>query len=356
MTRRHPAATLAAMKRLAIGIALGLVAAPLTGCDKGEEKKAAADEKGKEGGDKDKKAGGDAEKAKKDGGGDKSAGATDAMKYVPDGANLVIGLDAAKVAASPVFKDNEALLKEGDAGEMMAAAEACKVGMATWKYAVIAGNTEKDDGMVMVASAAGLGKKETLDCIAKKAKEKDPEADATVTEEDGMVVVKTKDDKSTGYGVSDDVFVMAGKDYNEAVKALIGGSGKTAQDGSLKDVLAAADRSSHIYFAMVATADMQKGPTEGLKHITGGIDLSAGLALNAAADFGDAEKAKAVAGEANKQFGEMKGMAGMLGIPKPVVDSVKIEAKGTAVAASAKATAEDLKAMSKAAQAQMKGG
>ena len=130
LTARAPAATLRPMKRLAIGIALGLVAAPFTGCDKGEEKKEeASGEKGKDG---DKAKDGDKGGDK---GGDKAAaaGATaaDAMKYLPDGLNLVMGMDASKVAASDLMKDNADMLKEGEAGEMMEAAEGCKVAMST---------------------------------------------------------------------------------------------------------------------------------------------------------------------------------------------------------------------------------
>ena len=107
---------------------------------------------------------------------------------------------------------------------------------------------------------------------------------------------------------------------------------------------------------MVATADMQQGPTAGLKHVTGTVDLSAGLAIAASGEFGDAAKATELAGMANKQFGEMKGMAGMFGIPSTVVDSVKIEAKGAAVAVSASASAEDMKKISDTMKKQMGGG
>lgn len=356
LTARAPAATLRPMKRLAIGIALGLVAAPFTGCDKGEEKKEeASGEKGKDG---DKAKDGDKGGDK---GGDKAAaaGATaaDAMKYLPDGLNLVMGMDASKVAASDLMKDNADMLKEGEAGEMMEAAEGCKVGMSTWKYAVIGGNASpgKDKEIVMIVSATGLGKKDTLECIGKKVKEKSPDDKFEVGEEDGRVVVTGGDEGQVMYAISDDVVAMVGADSKEAVKGLLGGSGKSAVDGSLKDVLGAVDQSKHVYFGMVATADMQQGPTAGLKHVTGTLDLSDGLAVAATGDFGDEAKATELAKMANQQFTQMKGMAGALGIPQPVVDSVKIEAKGSSVMASAKASKDDLKKLSETAKKQMMG-
>lgn len=339
------------MKRLAIGIALGLVAAPFTGCDKGEDKKEASGEKGKDG-----------EKAKdgKKGGDEKVAAAgasvSDAMKYIPDGANLLVGLDAASVAGSAMMKDNQDLLKQGDAGEMIEAADACKVGMSTWKYAVIGGNTDKDKEVVVVVSATGVGKKDTLECIGKKVKEKDPEDKFEIGEEDGRVVVSGGDDGQKLYAISDDVIALVGVDSQPAFTGLLGGKGKTAVDGSLKEVLGSVDQSKHIYFGMVATADMQEGPTAGLKHVTGTVDLSAGMAIAASGVFADAAKATELAGMANKQFGEMKGMAGMFGIPAGVVESVKIEAKGTAVAVSAKASADDMKKIGETMKKQLGGG
>jgi len=340
------------MKRLAIGIALGLVAAPFTGCDKGEEKKEeASGEKGKEG-----KDGGDKEG---DAGGDKTAAAgatvTDAMKFIPDGANLLIGVDAAKVAASELMKENADMLKQGDAGEMMDAADACNVGMGTWKYVVVGGNTEKDKEVVAVVSATGVGKKDTLECIGKKAKEKDPEEKFEVGEEDGRVVVTGGENGQKIYAVSDDVIALVGADSQEAFKGLLGGDGKSASEGSLKDVLGAVDQSKHIYFGMVATAEMQNGPAAGLKHVTGSVDLTEGLALAAAGEFGDEAKATEIAKMGNDQFAQMKGMAGMFGIPQTVVDSVKIEAKGGSVTASAKASKDDLKKIADSAKQQMVG-
>lgn len=339
------------MKRLAIGIALGLVAAPFTGCDKGEDKKEASGEKGKDG-----------EKAKdgKKGGDEKVAAAgasvSDAMKYIPDGANLLIGLDAAKVAGSSMMKDNQDLLKEGDAGEMLAAADACKVGMATWKYAVVGGNTETENGGVIVVSATGVGKKDTLDCIGKKVVEKNPEEKFEVGEEDGRVIVSGIKDGQKVYAVSDDVIAIVGTEAQPAFTGLLGGKGKAAVDGSLKEVLGSVDQSKHIYFGMIATPDMQEGPTAGLKHVTGTVDLSAGLAIAASGVFADDAKATELAGMANKQFGEMKGMAGMFGIPAAVVESVKIEAKGPAVAVSAKASADDMKKIGETMKKQLGGG
>lgn len=344
------------MKRLAICIALGLVAVPFTGCDKGKDSKSIAP--GEDPTDSGKGQAGDRrgsadlrdQGARRDDGrgNDEVAVATvaDGMKYIPDGANLLIGLDAVKLFDSAVLKDNQDLLTHGEAGEVIAAAEACKVGMSTWKYAVVGGNTEEDQEVVVVMSATDLGTKDTLECIGKKVIENDPQDRFEVGEEDGRVVVSGGIDGQKMYAVSDDVVALVGADWLEIFEDLLDGKGKTALEGSLRDVLASVDQSKHIYFGMTATAEMREGATETLQHVTGTVYLSAGVSIALWGEFADSAVATAVASQATTQFDQMKGMAGALGIPQGVVESVNIEAKGAAVGLSMSAAGNDLEQLS----------
>lgn len=268
------------------------------------------------------------------------------MRYIPDGANLLIGLDAVKVFGSAVMKDNQDMLAYGDVGEVIAAAEACNVGMSTWKYAVVGGNTEEDKEVVVVLSATDIGKKDTLDCIGKKVIEKDPQDTFELGEEDGRVVVSGGIDGQKMYAISDDVVALVGADWLETFEDLLDGKGKTAVEGSLNDVLASVDQSKHIYFGMAATADMQEGATETLKYVTGTVYLSAGISVAVWAEFADSAAATAVASQAITQFDDVKGMAGMFGIPYGVVENVNIEAKGAAAGFSVSAAGNDLEQLS----------
>lgn len=350
------------MKRLLTGSALILAVSFAPACDKKEEdkdKSADADkDKKSEGGDADAKAGGD---------GDGKGGIADAVanaaaggggageltKLVPDGANLLVVFDAKSVFSSPLMKDNMGMLEKSEAGEMFTAANGCKVGPETWQKAVLGGDTDGSNSIVVVGKATGLGKKETLECISKKVNEKEGSEKWKVEEADGKVVVTIDGGDVKGFSGGDDIFVIAGKDYTESVQALIGGNGKSAVDGSLKDAVAAADPGKHVYFAGVAKGQMAAGPTAGLKHFHGSIDFSSGLAINASLDFGDEGKAKTTADMFSKQFEGLKGMATGMGVPKTILDSVKIEAKGTAVAATMNASTEDLKKVSELAQKQL---
>ena len=231
----------------------------------------------------------------------------------------------------------------------------CNVGMSTWKYAVVGGNTDRDNEVVLVFSATGIGKKDTLDCIGEKVTEKNPQERFDVGEEDGRVVVSSGGDGQKTYAISDDVIAVVGADSAEAFKDLLDGKGKTAVDGSLKDVLASVDQSKDIYVCMVATAEMQEGPTANLKYLTGTVDLSAGVAIAVLGEYVDTTTATELGAAANKQFDEMKGMAGMLGIPAGVVESVKIESRGAAITFSASAAGDDLEQLSAMIKTQLAG-
>jgi hypothetical protein len=217
--------------------------------------------------------------------------------------------------------------------------------MSTWKYIVVGADSDKGEPTAVVMSATGAGKKETLECVGKKSKEKQPDSKFEVGEEDGRTVVSLKDDTKL-YALSDDVIAVITKDQQEAFKGLVDGKGTSALDGSLKEVFASVDQSKHIYFGLTAPKDMQEGPTAGMKHLTGTFDLSKGLAIAVAGEFGDEAKAKELATMANTEFDKVKGMAGMVGVPPTVVATVKIEAKGGAVAVSAAATNDELKQIS----------
>ncbi len=351
------------MKRLLTGSALILAVSFAPACDKKEEdkdKSADADkDKKSDGGDADSKDGGDeggkgglagavADAAK---GGAGAAG--ELVKLVPEGANILVVFDAKSVFSSPLMKGNMAMLEKSEAGEMFTAANDCKVGPDTWNKAVLGGDTDGSDKVVVVGQATGLGKKETLECISKKVNEKEGSEKWKVEEADGKVVVTIDGGDTKGYSGGDDIFVIAGKDYAEAVQGLIGGNGSSAVDGSLKDAMATADTSKHVYFAGVAKGDMAQGPTAGLKHFHGSVDFSNGLAVAASLDFGDEAKAKTTAEMFSKQFEGLKGMATGMGVPKPILDSVKIEAQGSAVSATMNATTDDLNKVAELAQKQM---
>lgn len=348
-------------------LALTFVAAPA--CDKKEEPKKDAKAKAAD-------AGKDGAKAKKDGtkkGPDKvaekepaadggkdgdaaPAAAGDLVGMVPDSAKMVVVVDLKGLVGSDLYKQQGKALEASPVGKNLAAAKACNLGPETWQQVVVGADDGGDDAMVIAMAATGIGKKENIECIAAKYKEEDPKADWKIEDKDGKVVVTLDGGDGMAWAVDDNTLVMAGKSWNAAVQDRIGGKGQAAATTSLKDPMALAGSGGHIRFAGLANADMAQGPLEGAKHFGGSLDLSAGLAVSAAVAFADAATAKTKSEAVNTQFQGFKGMAGGLGIPQAVVDSVKIEAKDATMTVAMKANAKELEAVGQAVVKGMMGG
>lgn len=277
----------------------------------------------------------------------KGGGAGDAAKLVPDSATVIGGVDLKAAMGSALYKDNQKMLEEGEGKEALEAAKACNLGPDKFKSIVFGADpTGGDAKMMFVISADGIGKKENLECIHGKIKEKEGEDPWTMEEKDGKMVLTIDGGDATGYVVSDGMLAVAGKDWAGSVKELIDGKGKAAIDNSLKDVVGRTDTSKTMWAAGSIPSEMASGPADGAKDAAGWVDLSGGLELMASVGFGSADDAKKKAEEFNTMFEGAKGGAAAFGVPEAVVNSIKIEAKDSAVAVSAKASAEDVKKIS----------
>lgn len=285
-----------------------------------------------------------------------AAAAGDLVGMVPEQAKMMVIVDLAGLVGSALFEQQGKALESSPFGKNIIAARACNLGPETWRQLVVGTDTADDYSMVVAMAATGIGKKENIECIAAKYKEEDPKADWKIEDSDGKVVVTLDGGDGTAWAVDDDTLVMAGKSWNAAVQDRIAGKGQAAATSSLKDAVALAGNDGHIRFVGLATADMAQDPIEGATHFGGSLDLADGLALSAAVAFADAATAKTRSDALNAQFQGLKAMAAGLKIPQGVVDSVKIEAKDTAVAVTVKASTEDLAALGQAALAGMMGG
>jgi hypothetical protein len=279
-------------------------------------------------------------------------GSGDAVKLVPDSATFIGGVDIVALQKSDLWTDNKKYLEEGEAKETLDAAKECNLGLDKWKSitfgvhhsAFMGAAGDAPPPGVVVLAADGIGKKENLECIHGKVKEKSGDEPWTMEEKDGGIVLDIDEGKDVGYVVNDNMLVIAGKGWADDVKALIDGKGKPAVDNGLKEAVGSADTGKAIWFAGNLPSEMLTGsPAEGAKTAAGSIDLKSGLGLALAVTFGSSDDAKSKAEELQSQYDQVKGMAGAMGVPQSAADSVKIEAKGSAVNVSANLSADDVK-------------
>lgn len=277
-------------------------------------------------------------------------GGADSAKLIPDAATVVGGIDVKALVGSKAYTDNKDKIETGEFKEMVDAATACNLGTDKWKSVTFGADPDKNQFAVIV-NADGIGKDENLTCVAGKIKEKKGEEPWKVEEKDGKKVLTMKDGQ--GWVINDGSIVLASKDWVTAVGELVGGKGKSVFDGALKDVIGRADTGKHIWAAGNIPASAAQGPAAGAKDAAVSLDLSGGVAIAASVGFASADEATKKKDELQKQFDEMKGMAGAVGVPQTVVDSVKIDASGNAVTVAAKATDDDLKKIQESVMSKM---
>jgi hypothetical protein len=273
-----------------------------------------------------------------------AGGGAEAAKLVPDGAKMIAGINVKALMTSKLYTDNKAMIEQDeDAKEALAAMKECNLDPEKLESAVI--GADDKEHFVAVISGEGIGVEANLKCIGDKVKEKTGKEPFVIEDKDGKKVLNMDGGEAFGHLVSDKMLAVAHKDWDAQLLERIDGKGTAAVDGSLKDWYGKAPKDKHVWFAASSPAAAgagDLGPAAEAKGVWGGLDLGDGLAIEVAAAFENAEKATSVAAEAQKGFDEVKGMAGMIGVPQTVVDSVKIEAKDTDLSVTARATKEEL--------------
>ncbi len=285
-------------------------------------------------------------------------GSASGTKLIPEKATMLVGIDVGGLTKSKLYTDNKAMMEAApEAKEAMDAAKACNIDIEKMGSILIGTDAaQPKPNVTAVITGEGIGVEANLTCIAEKAKEKSGKAPFTVEGKE----LKMEGDDGVGYIVDDKTVVIATSGWAAATKELIDGKGKSAADGPNKDLFGRADQSKHIWFSGLLPAEaagqLKGSPAEGLKDISGSMDLSNGVAFTVTAGAESAEKAEEMKKQAEEQFGMVKGMAGLFGVPAGVVDSVKFDTKDNAISVSAKASAEDIKAIQEGAGKMMGGG
>lgn len=271
-----------------------------------------------------------------------------AAKLIPEGATIVVGADLASLQKTKLWTDfgKGAVEKEGK--DVIEAMDACNLGLDKWKSVTVGATDSGDnDKMAIILVADGLGKKENLECAHGKIKEKEGE-DPWTAEDDGKTL-KLEDD-GVAYVVDDNTIVMAGKAWADSVQKLTKGEGKSAMDGSLKDVLSRTDLSKQIWFAgsipeaMGGMASAQLGAAP--KDVAGYVDLSSGMEVFASAGMGSADDAGKVKEKVEGLWnGVAKDMAKSQGVSEDAINGVEFGTDGSAFTVKATAPQADVDKM-----------
>jgi hypothetical protein len=365
------------MKRHLLLASLSTIALALPACSggdkKGEEKaaeKAAADGggeadadkgEGKEGGGEEK-AGDASEKpapvAAGAGGGGGGAPA-ETTKYVPDGAMFIAHLDIKSISKTPMWEANKAAMaSDPDAKNTIEALKKCNLDIDQFDAITLAG--DEQEHAVVVAVGKGMGNADNLKCVGETMKEDLGEGNWAIEDRDGKKVVVIDGGEQLGHLVDENTLVVTSKEWNEAVKGLIGGSGSAAVDGALKVAVSNADTSKNIWFAATvpaeAAGELKGSPAEGLEYVAGSLDMSTGMGLTVKAGTPSAAKAEELKNFLAVTYGQYKGMAAMIGIPPHLAEKVAFGTADKAATASLNLTAAEVDELKKAMEGAGGGG
>ena len=279
-----------------------------------------------------------------------------ADKLIPADAALLAHIDMKGLSGSPLWAANKALMDaDPEVKKQMDAFAACNMPFNGFRTVDIGVGAEAKN-IAVVATGGGIGKAENLRCLQDKLKDNQWKLEDVAGGKPRLVF---DSGEAFGYLFDDDTLAIATKAWDGQVTSLMAGKGTSVRDGGLKDVLAQADQSKHVWFAgnlppqlaAIATAQPGMSGMAGLKSVAGSLDLSAGLGLVLAFGMENADRAKTSLAEVQKQFASVKPMAGMLGIPMTAVDKVTFAARDAAVTMTASLTMDEINAMSSAMKA-----
>jgi hypothetical protein len=280
-------------------------------------------------------------------------------KLIPEQATIMVGIDVGGLMKTKLYGENKAEFeKQKDYSEMAAAAKACNLDPEKALNSVLIG-TDGKANVVAVLTGEGLGDEKNLTCIADKAKEKNGgKTPFTIVDEAGKKTLKLESGEGTGYIVDGKTVVFASKAWEGAVKDLIDGKGKSANDGPNKDLFDRADRSKHIWAAGLVPAEMAGGAKSmgaDAKDFSVSFDLSDGLALKAMVGLASADQATDLKKKGDDNLPGAKMMAGMMGVPPKALETVKIDTKDNMITVEASLSNDDLKIIKDKAGAMMGG-
>lgn len=266
--------------------------------------------------------------------------------YVPESATMVLVANPSVLAKSPVAERARTfLLASGmpEFGDVADAARVCGVGVDTWTGLVVAGSLKTAEAITVVR-ANGIGKKTTIECLAKQL---DTVRRWKVSVDEGRVEFDIENEDTRGIAVADDLIIVRNAEYAEEVTALLDGTGKSAEDGAVGRMLAAnVDKSRPLYFAAESVPDISNSVLPGLKYAVGSVDLAAGLAVDVNLVFEDAAKADVFAKGATKMLADTRDVfASTFGVPASVLATVTFDAQGDSVVAHGSAKPDELTKM-----------
>ena len=247
------------------------------------------------------------------------------------GAVVVGGVDVATLVKLPIWGSLQTSLPSRERG-FLEAGSTCGVPPQTWKSFVIGTDPVTRD-MAMVATATGLGKAQTLQCLSASL--------GFALQPDAK---RMSDHTGGGIVLDDDSIAFATNGWMPLLEERVAGQGSKLADGKLAAVLARVDQSKALWFAGALPEDAQSTARMVLQanvhDVAGWADLAAGVKVHLSLAVDDG---KGVRERLHEQWMSAKSMATSSGVPQGVADSVVFADKDDVVTIELAATEAEVR-------------
>jgi hypothetical protein len=263
------------------------------------------------------------------------------LALVPDDAAFVGHVDVAALTRTPLWAANvDAWGEDPDTKRSLEVLRGCGLRPAELASLTFAG-TEGRTALVLVG--AGLGDLEALACVV-RGLELDVGGDPRREVHAGRPALVLGDGGRIAHVVDARTLVVVDPSWDPALHEVVG-AGREAPAG-LREALEFARVDAPIWLAARLPADAERelagSPAQGLRHVGAAIEVGEGLAIEAWAGTPDAAQAAQLRDFAASTMGQYRSMAAAFGIPRELLERVRLGVRGDQATATLAVGADDL--------------
>lgn len=251
-----------------------------------------------------------------------------ALAHAPADAELVAHVDLRRLLASPLWRENQALMTgDPEARRTLEALSKCKLALDSFSTLDLAVDSQGQRVMVSL-QGDGIGDTSRLQCIGDTLFSGDSERWEVITADSGAKI-RLDGGAAVGHVAAADRLVFATKAWDSAVHERIAGGGESPGFGTLGETLGSLDTDRAIWFA--GRLPMLAGQAENLRSLSGAIDLDTGLALELGMVAATPELAAEISKELDRRLGNIRTRLAKAELPEAAADRIEVKVEGSTV-------------------------
>lgn len=278
---------------------------------------------------------------------------SDPLELIPSTAVAVGSVDVTAVTRSQLYRDHRADIENNaDVAPVIGALKRCGIPWSSFDR-FTAGLGPKDE-LAVVVEAPGVGRKSTLECVARELPASSKGATVKVRGRGCGAKIEV-DGEVVGFKVDSSTIVMVEDGWAPVVRDRLHGQGLPITGAGLGAGISRADRGRPLWFAGLLDANAKRSFSNSsaakLDRFVGSIDLARGFQLSLLGEADSANAARALRDELGGYLAMGRTMLSTLQLPPDFLDSVTIDSRGHTVTLDAALTLGDLERLEAAARA-----